>query len=545
MGADDLPRRVEEALKSLPKDEKAEVIDSTQAETDPIKEITAPLDGLPDDAPLGKVEGTLRSLALSLDGADSLRRATVREAAIQKLEKVKGINAPSKMVDAAFKNGEAGSPNQQQGRPVVFDDPEPWPEAVDGAALLDDITTTLKYFLVLPPHTAEAVALWICHACALEAFTISPILAICSPTKGSGKTLLLDVISYLLVKKLFVSNTTPATLFRCVDKFTPCLLIDEADTFLKDNEELRGILNAGHRRSSAFVMRTVGDEHEPVIFVTWCAKAIAIIGKLPETLEDRSIVVSMKRKSGNEKINEFRANKMEPSLTNCKRKIMKWTADNLNALRKADPGTLDGLTNRLADNWRPLLAIADLAGGKWPETARTVAKGLSNSVDEGSNSVSIQLLVDLQDLFTARDTDNISSEDICKTLGEMEEKPWSEWRRGKPITTRQLAKLLAGFKISPKTIRIGKETAKGYTLEQLADAFSRYPSPSSPNTPLSSVTSVTSDIEQELTPSFDPSQEGSVTDGKTDLSIENKKDVTDVTDENPLFPEGEGYEEEL
>jgi len=215
MNTDKLTRELAKEIKGLPEGEQAEVIESTQADTDPIKAITASLDGLADDAPLGRVEDTLRSLALSLVGTNPLRRATVREAVVKKLERF-GISSPARMVDAAFQDGQAGTPDQQQGRPVVFDDPEPWPDAVDGAALLDDITVTLKHFIVLPHHTPEAIALWICHACALEAFTISPILAICSPTKGSGKTLLLDVISYLLVKKLFVSNTTPATLFRCV-----------------------------------------------------------------------------------------------------------------------------------------------------------------------------------------------------------------------------------------------------------------------------------------------------------------------------------------
>jgi len=282
--------------------------------SDPIAEAPSPLDDLAENDSPAKVEAALRKLMLTLDGVDPLRRATIREAAIKKLEKI-GVSAPAKLVDAAFQMKKDGIPDQQQGRPVLFNDPEPWPDGVDGSALLDDITATLKRFVVLPPYAAEAVSLWILHAYALEAFTISPLLVVNSPTKRSGKTLLLEVISYLLVKQLFASNITPATLFRAVDKYTPCLLIDEADTFLRDNNELRGILNASHRKASAIVLRTVGDEHEPSTFVTWCPKAIALIGKLPGTLEDRSIMVSLRRKGPGERVERFRADKMSTALS--------------------------------------------------------------------------------------------------------------------------------------------------------------------------------------------------------------------------------------
>jgi len=255
-----LEAQIENNIKDLP-EEKIEGMAGEENGSDPIAETSSPLDDLVENDSPEKVEAALRKLILTVDGVDPLRRATIRAASIRKLEKI-GVIAPAKLVDAAFQMEKDGTPDQQQGRPVLFDDPEPWPDVVDGPALLDDITATLKRFVVLPPYAAEAVALWILHACGLEAFTISPLLVVNSPTKRSGKTLLLEVISYLLVKRLFASNITPAALFRVVDKYTPCLLIDEADTFLTKNDELRGIINASHRKPSAFVLRTVGDEHE-------------------------------------------------------------------------------------------------------------------------------------------------------------------------------------------------------------------------------------------------------------------------------------------
>ncbi|MFQ5853800.1 MAG: hypothetical protein ACE5JU_24850, partial [Candidatus Binatia bacterium] len=183
-------------------------LEAERPASDPIVDLVSPLDALDENTPLNEVENCLRSLASRLNGADPLRRATVREGAIKRLDKIK-ISAPARLVDAALGNGREETDQQQQGRPVIFDDPEPWPDVVNGSALLDDITATLKRFIVLPPHAAEAVSLWILHACALQTFTISPLLVVNSPTKRSGKTLLLEVISYLLVKRLFASNITP------------------------------------------------------------------------------------------------------------------------------------------------------------------------------------------------------------------------------------------------------------------------------------------------------------------------------------------------
>ena len=497
---------------------------------DPIAALVSPLDDLPKNAPLAKIEAALRNLAVRLDGSDSLRRSTVREAALRKLEKI-GISAPARLLDAALESG-GPETSQQQGRPVLFDDPEPWLHPVDGAGLLDDLVSALKRFVVFPSHATEAVALWVLHAHALEAFSISPILAITSATKRSGKTLLLELVSLLVPRRLFASNISPAALFRAVEKFTPVLLIDEADTFLRDNDELRGILNASHRKASAFVVRTVGDEHDPAIFATWCAKAIALIGRLPGTLEDRSVLISLKRKSPGEQVEKFEIDRVASEFATLKRRAARWAADNLDALRKADPEIPSALNDRASDNWRRLLAVADLAGQEWPALARKACVALAGEVDEAENSALIQLLNDLRELFETRKVDRLASSDIAGALGAMEERPWSEWRRGKPLTQRQLAKLLAPLRIGPRTIRIGDGTSKGYLLEQFTDPFSRY-------LPLRSVTPSQAALGAGLRVIHDPPQKAAVTDRKTGLSTEERKDVTDVTDQNPsLFPEG-------
>jgi putative DNA primase/helicase len=161
-----------------------------------------------------------------------------------------------------------------QGRALALPEPAPWPEPVHGAALLDDLASAIRRHVVLPTHAADASALWIIHTYLVDMLDISPRLAITSPERGCGKTTLLDVLSHLVERPLAAANATASAIFRVIELAHPTLLIDECDTFLMQNEELRGILNSGHRRGGA-VLRTVGDDHEPRQFGTYGACAIA------------------------------------------------------------------------------------------------------------------------------------------------------------------------------------------------------------------------------------------------------------------------------
>ena len=183
------------------------------------------------------------------------------------------------------------------GAAVSFEAPEPWPEPVDGAALLQEMVATFGRFLTLPPMTADALALWVMHAHCHQAADVSPILALTSPEKRCGKTRTLTLLGRLVPKPLTTANITTAAVFRSVEKWRPTLLIDEGDSFLGDNEDLRGVLNSGHSQATAYVIRTVGEDHEPRRFGTWAPKAIALIGSLPATLADRSIENSHAQKA--------------------------------------------------------------------------------------------------------------------------------------------------------------------------------------------------------------------------------------------------------
>lgn len=388
-----------------------------------------------------------------------------------------GVTALDKEVAKARPNKTNGS----AGHEVQLHEPEPWPDPVDGAALLDEIAANITRHVVL--DDVAAVALWVVHAFCPEVSQITPRLAVLSPTKGCGKTTLLDVLEQSTARSLPVSNVTAAALFRFVEKYRPVLLIDEGDSFVNNNDELRGVLNAGHKWNGK-VIRCVGDDNEPRAFHVFAPIALAMIGLPPPTIMDRSIVIAMRRRAAAERVERFRADRVE-HLTSAARRAARWAEDNKEQLRRCDPDIPTSLlSDRAADNWRPLLAIADLAGGNWPERARRCAIQMAGGYDE--QSAREMLLADIKTLFERLNVDALPSQQLVDELVKLEERPWPEWRRGKPLTTRQLASLLRSFHVVPGNIRIGDKVPKGYRRDQFEDAFARYipATPDSAATPL-------------------------------------------------------------
>jgi putative DNA primase/helicase len=248
---------------------------------------------------------------------------------------------------------------------------------------------------------------------------------------------------------------------------------------LNENGDLRGVLNSSHNRDGAFVVRTVGDDHEPRKFSTWCAKAITCIGKLPPTLADRAIEVRLVRKLPGESAERF--SQQKPAIKGLcgtlARRAARWAADHVMTLQAADPAIPAGLHNRAADNWLPLLAVADAIGGHWPETARRIAMAASKA-DASDDSPAVQLLSDIREVFRERNNQRIASSELAAALAGMEHRPWAEWK-GKPITAAAVARLLKPFGIEPHGVRIGDQTPKGYHAAQFQDAFARYLPPES------------------------------------------------------------------
>jgi hypothetical protein len=261
----------------------------------------------------------------------------------------------------------------------------------------------------------------------------------------------------------------------------------ETDTYIGGAEGLRGVIDAGHCRASANVLRTVeirvgsAKDYEVCAYDCWCALAIAAIGRLPGTVEDRSIKIALRRRRPDEPVARLRLDRIAAELEPTARRAARWAGDNVDALRLGDPEIPAELHDLAADNWRPLLAIADAAGSDWPERARRAAVALTAAGADDAETKRTMLLADLREQFDAEPSGVLFTREILDALHGRDDRPWPEYgRTGKPITGRQVAALLKPFEIpANKTVRRGSYTDKGYRREWFDDAFARYlPSPS-------------------------------------------------------------------
>lgn len=375
-----------------------------------------------------------------------------------------------------------------QGRTLNLPDVELWPDAVDGAGVLSEVASTISRFVFLPGGkcAADALALWCAAAHVFDAFVCSPRLNIRSEHKGCGKTTLRDVVTLFVPRPLPAENLSVAILFRVIEAHRPTLLADEVDAWLRDNEELRGMLNAGHRRGGQ-ALRCEGDNHEVRAFNVFAPAVLCGIGALTGTLHDRSIVIKLERAKPGEVRERFDSRHTEREQELC-RKLARFVADQRPRLEHCDPTLPPGAFNRIADNWRPLFAVAEVAGGDWLRRAAEAFAKLTANEDMEAHGIGTMLLADIADLFGAAGMERLSSAHIVDHLKEIDGREWAEWGRArKPITTNQLAKQLKRFSISPRSIKLadgdsakrdGRETAKGYHAEDFQEAFTRYlPSP--------------------------------------------------------------------
>lgn len=515
---------------ALPMKSSGDSITNPTGERPPIGDAVECLRGLSADSSPEEIDSAIRQFASRLKSQDSLGREIAREAAVKLLKK-SGCSRPARLIDGAISD-DAQTSKQDETKHLELTNPEPWPDPVEGPALLDEVVMTIGRFISARVETLRVIALWIIYAHAFDAFYISPLLAITSPEKRCGKTTLLTLLRALVPRPLFTSNITPAALFRTIEKFEPTLLIDEADTFLTGDETLRGILNSGHHKTGAYIIRTSGDDYEPRQFSTWAPKAIAMIGNLPGTVADRAIETRMERKRASEEKEKLRLDRMDefgPLL----RRAARWAADNLDLLKVADPYVPERITNdRARDNWRVLFAIADAAGGDWPQFAREAACSMTGAESE-SDSVKTLLLRDLKTLFDERG-DRLTSDEIIRTLIEIEGHPWGEWKNGKPLTKNGLARLLNPFGIRPVKWRDGDETSRGYERSHFDDVFDRYLEAEAPQPPQAEDSTTYSENQM-------PQPENSVAfadEGKPN-EINN---VAFVADEKPVIEERERFE---
>jgi putative DNA primase/helicase len=343
----------------------------------------------------------------------------------------------------------------------------PWPTPVSGDLLINEIKAVVNATLSVSEGAADVLALWTLFSHLVDSFDIAPILSVTSPIRNCGKTTLMKLLAHLTRRAYLSSNLTSAIVVRTIDAIAPTLLIDEADSFAHLRPKLRNILNGGHDRATAFVDKFIDGQSRR--FVTFCAKAVAAIGSLPDSWASKSIAIVMKRKRRDEQLVSLYT--QTAHLDDLLRKAMRWADDHASALRTATPAPLAGdLDARVQDNWRPLLAIADAIGPEYALCARDMALRLARS---HSNDHTL-LLDDIHDIFKSLRRDKISSEQLCRELRSQSDKPYREQR----LTPYRLSQRLDAFDIHSHTIRArsknGKPTSKGYVLDDFADAFERY-----------------------------------------------------------------------
>ncbi|MGW5659836.1 DUF3631 domain-containing protein [Streptomyces sp. NPDC003758] len=358
----------------------------------------------------------------------------------------------------------------------------PVPERSEGARILADLRARIKRFVVMPSEEAlTAVTLWVAATHLQPAWQHAPRLAVVGPAKRCGKSRLLDVVTETVHAPLITVNASPAAIFRSITaEGPPTLLVDEADTLFgtakaaERNEDLRGLLNAGHQRNRP-TLRVTGPEHTPVAFPTFAMAALAGIGDLPDTIMDRSVVIRMRRRAPGETVAAFRTGRDTPALHAVRDRLTAWLQPLRAEAMDIEPDM--PVEDRAADTWEPLVIVADLAGGDWPTLARTACRVMTahESVKDADTGLRTRILIDIRRIFTAeRDPAALRTSRLLEELNNDEEAPWAEYGPT-GLTSRRLGILLEDYGIRPGNHRFpGGVQAKGYARNQFLDAWARY-----------------------------------------------------------------------
>jgi hypothetical protein len=348
----------------------------------------------------------------------------------------------------------------------------------DGAGILGRLHHTLTRYVVLPsPQAVDAVVLWIAATHAQPAWAHAPRLVIRAPEKRCGKSRLLDLVEATCHSPLITVNASTAAVYRSLGTDDPpTILLDEADTVFgpkagEGNEDLRGLLNAGHQRNRPAIRWDAGSKRVERIS-TFAMAALAGIGAMPDTIEDRAVVVRMRRRTADERVAPYRQRRDGPVVRHVAEALHKWLRANLARLEHAEP--VMPLEDRAADTWEPLIAVADLAGGDWPDRGRYAAETLTAERDgHAASSDRIRLLADIRDAFG--DLDAIPTSVLIERLKADPEAPWAEYG-GTGLTAMRLATLLREYDITSQNIRFGPPhgQVKGYQRDDFSDAWQRY-----------------------------------------------------------------------
>ena len=422
-----------------------------------------------------------RDIEAEINRLSALPRVTYER---QRLEVMLRTGLRASVLDSLVKAQRGRGAPTGQGRPITVPIIEQWPQQVEGAKMLDQLVTTLRRYVILSHSQADSVGLWIAFTHVHDVFDVSPRLVVKSAQKRSGKTTLFSALNRVVARPRVASSITASALLRLIEMQSPTMLIDEMDALMAGDREmsqaLRGLMNAGFNRALATVtmnVKTADGGYEPREFSCWTPLALAGIGDVPETVRDRSIEIEMKRKLTTEPVRRLRR-RDGADLDEIARKLARWSQDNSDILRTIEPKVPEGLNDRAADAWEPLIALADLVGSDWPNRARAAALALSGEELAVAKDADIDttLLADIRDAFTSKQVDKLSGESLATFLTDLEGRPWADWKHGKPLTKFQLARRLKTYSIVSGALDLGGDEGrlKGYRREDFEDTFARY-----------------------------------------------------------------------
>ncbi len=363
---------------------------------------------------------------------------------------------------------------------------EPWPEPVDLDELLDEVVSAMSQHVYCDANMLRRDALWIVanwlsdHP-ALDAF---PLLLITAPDKGCGKTVYLELIGELVRKPIFAGNITGAALFRVIDaREGPTVLIDEWDSLgQKSKDMMTNLVNNGYRRKSAWAYRSASKDgtasRELDRFRIWGPKVLCGIGSATPTIMSRSHVTKLERKPRNQVLQAVSAGN-RASFGIFVRKLARAAADFHDDFGDAleQVRTTDKVGNRGGDNWLPLRAVGLLAGERWAAIADRLAAMFATQ-SEDDLSAGAELFRDMGRVFDAVGKTRLTTEHIIRELKTDAENRWANYNGyGKPITDRQLAKILRPYGVRSRTVAIGVQRFKGYHIEDLHPKIEAYGAP--------------------------------------------------------------------
>jgi hypothetical protein len=358
-------------------------------------------------------------------------------------------------------------------RDANVSDPYDQPNAPTPA---DTVHAMLHDYVALGEHEYVAVTLWIIHSHIFAQFMVTPRLLLISPAPDCGKTTLLDVIGRLAARCKKSDNITAAVIYHHVHTMRSTLLIDEADNLdLSAKAALRAVLNSGHRRGGSIDRLVRG---HPQAFSVFGPVALGSLELLTQPLMRRSIIIRLARHDGSRPLRQFDADDCG-DLDLVYGHIRSWLRRTTISRQPEMPA---GMHGRQADNWRPLIAIADACGPAWGTSARDAAAALSRAHND--EAPAIVLLRHIRQIFDARGDERLAGKVLVHDLLELDEM-WSEWRGqhgneyARKVTQGELARLLAPFGIRPRTIwplnrSADSRSSRGYHRSWFEQAWRSY-----------------------------------------------------------------------